>query len=344
MACNCLTTSKVHTHHFQNLKVTEHSVVVFDILEPQGTGQIYSNPLMNCTSMGESHDRWKDGRRLKMLQHMECVRSGDIGFAQMSGQPETDRLDMGFPLRSQINRLSTPPSILALDMGFQPAGQLDPRHACDTMNSSSNTAVVCPASTSGSDMSIENDPLDMGFSSLLEEDEHVVQRPLDMGFCRDPVHDVAARSLDMQLDQLPLNMGFQTDPASCHSLDIEPDDRSLDMGFDTLQPERHPLDMGFNTLQPDACPLDPVFNELQPDGHPLDMGFNTLQLDVGSLDPAFNAIQLDEHPLDMGFGALHPVHPDQSMDIQLDQKPLDMGFGTATPDPLPMVNQNPLDL
>ncbi|KAG2097952.1 uncharacterized protein F5147DRAFT_656194 [Suillus discolor] len=321
----------------KNLKGTEHSVVVFDILEPQGKGQIYSNPWMNCTSMGESHDRWKDGRQLKMLEHMKCIRSGDIGFAQMS----------------------------VLDMGFQPASKLDPRHAPDTMNSSSNTAVVCPVSTSvhfWQKMSMWSRGLwTWAFAEI--------------------------QCMMFRLGHIPLNMGFQTDLASCHSLDIEPDDHSLDMGFETLQPDGHPLDMGFNTLQPDAHPLDLGFNELQLDGHPLDMGFDTdvyiglqnldyrtpadpcnpgfnelqtdehhldmgfktLQLDNGPLDLGFNAIQLDEHPLDMGFGTLHPVYPDQSMHSKEDM-PLDITI--ATPDRymvfrihhLPMVNRNPLDL
>lgn len=46
----------------------------------------------------------------------------------------------------------------------------------------------------GIDISIENNPLDIGFGSLLAEDKHVVQRSLDMGFCGDPVHDVPAQS------------------------------------------------------------------------------------------------------------------------------------------------------
>lgn len=84
-----------------------------------------------------------------MLEHMECIWSGDIGFAQMSGQLETDILDMGFPPRSNVDWSSTPTSISVFYMGSQPAGKLDPHHAPDTMDSSSTTAVVCPASTSG---------------------------------------------------------------------------------------------------------------------------------------------------------------------------------------------------
>ncbi|KAG2094646.1 uncharacterized protein F5147DRAFT_657121 [Suillus discolor] len=255
----------------KNLKGTEHSVVVFDILEPQGKGQIYSNPWMNCTSMGES-----------------------------------------------------------LDMGFQPAGELDPRHAHDTMNSSSNMAVICPASTSGIDMSIENNPLDMGFSSLLAEDEHVVQRPLDMGFCRDPVHDVPAGSLDMQL--WTLNQMI--------ALWIWDSTHSNRMGTLWTWDSTHSNQMGTLWIWDSTHSNRTLGPWIR---HPLDMGFNTLQPDNGPLDPGFNAIQLDEHPLDMD--SVHSiwyiwisqclnlliVNP---VDIQLDQKPLDMGFGTAALDPV----------
>ncbi|KAG2134602.1 uncharacterized protein EDB93DRAFT_1254496 [Suillus bovinus] len=173
---------------------------------------------------------------------------------------------MGFLPRQNVDRPSTPPSISALDMGFPPGSELDTHQAPDIINN-----------------------------------------PLDMGFCSIPAHDVPAcdgpvQSLDMQVEQIPLNMGFHTDPASCHSCMC------------------HSLIL----FHPHVDLVD-----IQPDDLPLDMGFDTLQPDDRLLHTDFNALQPDEHPLDMGFCTLHPVHPDHSMDIQLSHNPLDMGFGTA---------------
>ncbi|KAG2143572.1 uncharacterized protein EDB93DRAFT_1105236 [Suillus bovinus] len=246
------------SHEAKNLEGTKHSLVVFDILEQQDSDVL------------SAHDRWKDGRRLKQMEH---IWSGDIRFAHIPGQPETELLDMGFLPRHNVDRPSTPPSISALDMGFPPGSELDTHQAPDIINN-----------------------------------------PLDMGFCSIPAHDVPARdgpvqSLDMQVEQIPLNMGFHTDPASCHSLDIQPDDL--------------PLDMGFDTLQLDNCLLHTDFNALQPDEHPLDMGFCTLHLvhPDHSMD-----IQLSHKPLDMGFGTtLASVQEDRPLDITI-----------ATPDPDPV--------
>ncbi|KAG2151209.1 uncharacterized protein EDB93DRAFT_1249405 [Suillus bovinus] len=252
-----------------NLQLS-HEAEVFDILEQQGEQQIYSNPWMNCTSMGEysdvlsAHDRWKDGRRLKQMEH---IWSGDIRFAHIPGQPETELLDMGFLPRHNVDRPSTPPSISALDMGFPPGSELDTHQAPDIINN-----------------------------------------PLDMGFCSIPAHDVPARdgpvqSLDMQVEQIPLNMGFHTDPASCHSLDIQPDDLPLDMGFDTLQLDNCLLHTDFNALQPGRAPF----------------GYGILY--TPSVD-----IQLSHKPLDMGFGTtLASVQEDRPLDITI-----------ATPDPDPV--------
>ncbi|KAG2130807.1 uncharacterized protein EDB93DRAFT_1108256 [Suillus bovinus] len=251
-----------------NLQLS-HEAEVFDILEQQGEQQIYSNPWMNCTSMGEysdllsAHDRWKDG---------------DIRFAHIPGQPETELLDMGFLPRHNVDQPSTPPSISALDMGFPPGSKLDTHQAPDTINN----------------------PLDMGFCSIPAHDY--------------PAHDVPARdglvqSLDMQVEQIPLNMGFHTDPASCHSLNIQLDDLPLDMGFDTLQPDDRLLHTDFNALQPDK--------------HPLDMGFCTLH--PVHLDHSMD-IQLSHKPLDMGFGTA-------PASVQKD-RPLDITIATLDPDPV----------
>ncbi|KAG2141444.1 uncharacterized protein EDB93DRAFT_1252585 [Suillus bovinus] len=268
-----------------NLQLS-HEAEVFDILEQQGEQQIYSNPWMNCTSMGEysdvlsAHDWWKDGRQLKQMEH---VRSGDIWFAHIPGQPEIELLDMGFLPRHNVDQPSTPPSISVLDMGFPPGSELDTHQAPD----------------------IINNPLDMGFCSIPAHDY-----PAHDVLARDgPAHDGPVQSLDMQVEQIPLNMGFHTDLASCHSLDIQPDDLPLDMGFDTLQPDNRLLHTDFNALQPDE--------------HPLDMGFCTLH----PVHPDHSMdIQLSRKPLDMGFGTA-------PASIQED-RPLDIIIATPDPDPV----------
>ncbi|KAG1784988.1 uncharacterized protein HD556DRAFT_1451151 [Suillus plorans] len=305
-----------------NLQLS-HDVKVFDILELQGKGQIYSNPWMNCTSMGEysdvlsAHDQWKDGRQLKMLEHMECVWSGGIVFAQMSGQPETDILDMGFPPRSNIDRLSTPSSISVLDMGFQPAGELDPHHAPDTMNGSSNTAVVCPASTSGIDMSIENNPLDMGFGSLLAEDEKIRFMMFRLGHIQHPVtHWTLNRMIALWIwDSTHFNqMSILWIWDSTHS------NRTI---APWIQDSMNSNRMGTLWIWDSVHSIRYIrIMDIERDQKPLDMGFGTALASDVMDHPSHSK---EDMPLDITIATPDPVHglPDPSF---ADGEPESIGF------------------
>ncbi|KAG2073709.1 hypothetical protein BDR04DRAFT_1180353 [Suillus decipiens] len=217
--------------------------------------------------VSSSYDQWKDGKRLNMLVQMENTQSLDMGFDQMPGQPESQVLDMGFTPLSNIDWSSCVAPILALDMGFLP----DPADS-----SSTSLAVNHPAITSVNDISLEDGPLDMGFHSHLVQHEHLDQRPLDMGFLPDPIHNVPAQSLNSQLEEISLDMGFATDPVQdlAHSLYIQLEDRHLDMGFEMNPVQVDPdqsmdlqINMGFEMLHL-VHPVQPPWLE---NHNPLDL-------------------------------------------------------------------------
>ncbi|KAG1740440.1 uncharacterized protein EDB91DRAFT_1081998 [Suillus paluster] len=186
---------------------------VFVLLEPEHEERTYNDPLMDCSSMAEyldvlsAHDRWKDGKKLKMLdsQTTEERQSLDMGFSLSDDDRMSDPLDMQFPTLSDNDQSSN----IALDLGFPPESEaLDMEFPLES----------------------DDDVFDMGFLPESGDDAlslhpanslqvgHLAGNtegwPLQMGFDTDMVDDVPDMGNNIQPAESPLEMGFQADPVN----------------------------------------------------------------------------------------------------------------------------------
>ncbi|KAG1717278.1 hypothetical protein EDB19DRAFT_1840536 [Suillus lakei] len=186
-------------------------------MKPGRDERTYNNPLMDCSSMGESktihitfedldvlsaHDRLGDGNGLKAV-HFQTEgdhRSLDLGFpasdddriTDTRNHPQPDILDMQFPTMSDDEQSHDE----MLELGFPPESDVE-------------------------------DVLDLGRNT---------DGALEMGFDID-VSDPAGHT------DGALEMGFDTN-------DIMPDDNPLEMGFD-VDPAQFDPDQSFAVIRPD---------------------------------------------------------------------------------------------
>ncbi|KAG1747321.1 hypothetical protein EDB19DRAFT_1826081 [Suillus lakei] len=184
-------------------RLTLSGMPVFDILQPGREECTYNNPLMDCSSMGESrtihitfedldvlsaHDRLRDGNRLKTVpfQTEDDCRSLDLGFPSSDddrmtdnhNQPQPDMLDMQFPTLSDDDQSNGE----MLELGFPP--ELDIR-----------------------------DVLDLGFNIDISDPASNTDGALEMGFDTNLADDLLDTRNNIVLDENPLEMGFDMDPA-----------------------------------------------------------------------------------------------------------------------------------
>ncbi|KAG1723498.1 hypothetical protein EDB19DRAFT_1916057 [Suillus lakei] len=218
-------------------QLTLSGMPVFDILQPGRKERTYNNPLMDCSSMGESHDRLRDGNRLKTVpfQTGDDCWSLDLGFplsdddqmADNHNQPQPDMLDMQFPALSDDDQSNGE----MLELGFPPESDirdvLDLGFDIDVSDPAGNTD---GALEMGFDTNLADDSLDTRNNIVLDEN------PLEMGFDMDPAHADPDRSLTVIR---PDPIGFVIQRAvgdlrvAMHQLDMDQagDAMSLDEAF-----------------------------------------------------------------------------------------------------------------
>ncbi|KAG1717959.1 uncharacterized protein EDB91DRAFT_1090435 [Suillus paluster] len=241
---------------------------VFDLLEPEHEERTYNDPLMDCSSMAEyilsAHDRWKDGKTLKMLEMTaEERRSLDMGFPLSDDDQMSDTLDMQFPTLSDDDRSSNiapAPELQEyqmLDLGFPPESEaLDmefPLESDDALD------MEFPLES-------DNDVFDMGFLPESGDD----------GLSLHPANSLQVSHPAGNTEGSPLEMGFDTDPV----------DHVPDIG-NSIQPVESPLEMGFQ-----ADPVNEFPDQSLAVSQPDPIGF-VIQRAVGDLQVAVHRLEMD---------------------------------------------------
>ncbi|KAG0703276.1 hypothetical protein DFH29DRAFT_998571 [Suillus ampliporus] len=276
---------------------------VFDMLDPGCEEHTYNNPLMDYVDVLSAHDRWKDGKTLKMLdsQTAEDFRPLDLGFssandsrmANVCDQPVSDALDMQFPMSdddwsSDMAPLPEMQNGGMLDLGFP------------TMSDDDQSSNMAPSP----DMQ-NGEALDLGFPTMSDDDQssHMAPSPegrLEMGFpveSGDDAFDLGflpgsgddGQSLDLgfNVNPIPHPANNSPNPLAVSHLagntvnDIQLEDRPLEMGFDT-DPVNDILDQSFTVSQPD--PIEFVIQRAVGD---LRIAMNWLEMDRagGTMSP-----------------------------------------------------------
>ncbi|KAG1883282.1 hypothetical protein F4604DRAFT_1920486 [Suillus subluteus] len=189
----------------------------------------------------------------------------------------------------------------------------------------------------GFTLEFDNTPLHMGFHPLPVHDGHPDQRPLDMALAQmlfspwifsqmclwtwDSRYTI--RYIFIRISQA-FGHGIRDTP----SVDIQPDDRPLDMGFGTdpacdiahqpvdIQPEDAPLDMGFKTFHPGHVHPDQSFMV----GEPEPIRF-VIQRALGDLHLAINWLEMD-----MARGTMSPEEASVSEEVLLSTHELLLAF------------------
>ncbi|KAG2351465.1 hypothetical protein BDR07DRAFT_1385920 [Suillus spraguei] len=211
-------------------RLTLSSIPVFDILQPGRKECTYNNPLMDCSSMGEYldvlsvHDQLRDGNRMKAVHFKtgDGHQSLDLGFPSSDNDqitdahnhPQPDILDMQFPTLSdheqshdKMLELGFPPELDigdVLDLGFNIDISDPARNIDGVLEMGFNIDVSDPAGhTDGA--------LEMGFDT---NDITLDENPLEMGFDMDPAHFDLDRSCDLQIAMHQLDMDRAGDAMS----------------------------------------------------------------------------------------------------------------------------------
>ncbi|KAG1728539.1 hypothetical protein EDB19DRAFT_1832697 [Suillus lakei] len=198
-------------------------------MKPGHDERTYNNPLMDCSSMGESktiHITFED---LDVLSAHDWLGDGN-GLKAVRFQTEGDHrsLDLGFPMSDddrcgkQLRSKETSPKLDILDMQF-------PTMSDDEQSHDKMLELGFPP-----ELDVE-DVLDLGFDIDISDSAGNTDGALEMGFDID-VSDPAGHT------DGALEMGFDTN-------DITPDDNPLEMGFD-VDPAQFDLD---RSCKPSCC-------------------------------------------------------------------------------------------